>query len=284
MPLRWAAAAAILTAASSAGATPSEDFSIARQKFLTGAYQETVALITPLLYPPPPKLTTEQEAAEAHLLLAVAFYEMGQIPSAEREWKEALKIDSGLTVGPPAFTSKQAEFFSERKEAYDRELKREQEIIDLQRKLANMVVIERRDLWKNFMPFGVGQFQNGHTGKGLAFFLSQAAFVSASIGIWSFQGLRYGFRNGKVPPDELGTAEALQGIQIGTGVVALGLITWGIVDSFVYYKPTSSRKVDPDELDDILKDGAQPAEPATTFRLTPTIGPDYAGAGLSVEF
>lgn len=280
MPLRTMVIAAIMITSATARATPSEDFSNARQKFLTGAYQETVALITPLLYPPPPKLTTEQEAAEAHLLLAVAYYEMGQILAAEREWKEALKIDQGLTVGPPAFNEKQSEFFTERKEAYERERRLREEAETKQRIIDNMVVIDRSNFYYNLIPLGVGQFQNDQTGKGLAFLFSQLGFGGASVGIWVFQGLRYGFRNGKVPTEELDAAETLQAIQIGTGAIALGLIAWGVVDAFVYYEPTRSRKLRPDEIEDVLP----PKKPATTFRITPAVGPDYAGAGLSVEF
>ena len=281
--MRLAVIASLVIATAPALATPSDDFEDARKKFVTGAYQETIALVTPLLYPKPPKLESERETAEAHLLLAVAFYETGQIPAAEREWQEALKINPGLSVGPPAFNSKQAEFFSERKAAYARELKRQQEYEALQRKLKNLVIVERRNLLINFVPFGAGQFQNGQTGKGLAFLISQAVFVGASAGSFFVQGFRYGFAQGSVPADEITTAETLQAIQIGTGVVALGLIGWGIVDALVYYKPTTSRAATTKEdLDDIDLDSG--VKPTSSLQFTPTIGPNYAGAGLSVEF
>lgn len=274
---------AVALTAGTAGATPSQDFLDAKQKFSTGAYTESIAMIVPLLYPPPPKLETQREEAEAHLFLAVAYYEIGNFKKADEEWKVALSIDGNLTVEPPSFTEKQTEFFRERKEAYDRDLARENELRKYRDAIDNLRVIDRRNAVYNIIPLGIGQFQNGQTGKGLAFLFSQLAFGGASIGIWTFQGLRYGFRNGKVPPDELDTAETLQAIQIGTGVVFLGLVAWGIVDAFVYYQPTTSRKPTPDELPD-LGTPAPDSKPATSFRLTPLIGPDYAGAGLSVEF
>ena len=268
-----------------AASSPSQDFLNAKQKFATGAYTEAITLISPLLYPQP-RLNSDKETAEAHLLLAVAYYELGQFSSAEAEWKKALNINAELTVEPPAFSEKQSEFFKERKAAYERENERLRRDAEIREKLQNMVVLERRDAWKNFVPLGLGQFQNGHTTKGIVFFAAQSLFIGANLAAYTLQGVRYGFRNGTVPPDELGTAETLQAVQIGTGVIALGLIAWGIIDAWYYYEPTVSRGVDPELLElfnETNKDEGE-SPPDARLRLSPTVGPDYAGAGLSFEF
>lgn len=277
--------ALVCVAATAAASSPSQEFVNAKRKFSTGAYTEAITLISPLLYPQP-RLGTDRETAEAHLLLAVAYYELGQFSSAEAEWKKALNINAELTVEPPAFSEKQARFFQERKAAYERENERLRRDAEIREKLQNMVVLERRDAWKNFVPLGLGQFQNGHTTKGIAFFAAQTLLIGANLTAYTLQGVRYGFRNGTVPPDELDTAETLQVIQIGTGVAALGLIAWGIIDAWYYYEPTISRGVDPELLELFNETNAEDGDgpPATRMRLSPTVGPDYAGAGLSLEF
>ena len=79
-------------------------------------------------------------------------------------------------------------------------------------------MLEKQRYWVNFVPFGAGQFQNGQKRKGFTFFAAETLTGGLSVGLWSYQVIKYGFR-GKVPRDEVSTVNTLQVVQIGSGVV-----------------------------------------------------------------
>lgn len=75
-----------------------------------------------------------------------------------------------------------------------------------------------------FFPFGVGQFANDQTGKGLAFLGGQLVFGGASVALYQFNR-------------DLGRAgegnTALRASQVVAGAAFWGLALWGVVDALV---------------------------------------------------
>jgi hypothetical protein len=97
-------------------------------------------------------------------------------------------------------------------------------------------IIERRQYWVNFVPFGAGQLQNGRRGKAIAFAATQGVAAATSVGIFVHLVNRYGW-GGTVPSADAAEVRRLQQIQIGAGVVFVGLAVWGVVDSLRDYEP-----------------------------------------------
>src|SRR5690606_22290788 len=120
------------------------------------------------------QLSDARELAEAHLLLGLCHLEGGNDAQADRELEEALLLDPQMSLDPLVFSAralarfsqKQAELSARAKgEAEKAEVARER--LRLRKLIDNMVVLEKRSYWVNFVPFGAGQFQNGQRKKGL---------------------------------------------------------------------------------------------------------------------
>lgn len=281
-------------AASHANATPASDFARARDAFKRGQYRDAIPLLKDLLYPNT-RLSSRSELAEAHLLLGVCHFETDSQKEASAEFNKALRYDSELALDPLLFSEAAVKFFADEKAAYDKRAQEEaekrkiaEENDALRRALENLRVYEKHPYYVNFIPFGAGQFQNGDSRKGMFFSISQATTGGASIGVFGYLWVKYGF-NGKVPPEDASFVRLLQQVQITTGALCLGLMAWGIVDSLRNYQPSVRREADesllPSDLLEKPKRKSPPRQPGTSgLRLSPTIVPNGAGLALSVEF
>lgn len=293
------AALVLLAAQARAQGMPAEKkLEETRQKFLAGEHKDVIQLASSLLYPTP-SLTDPEEILEVHMFLGAAYYEEGDADHARREFEEALKLDSNLVIGPPNYSEKTTKFFNTVKREYLERTdaaRREAEQALRRKFLEETVLFDRRQFYINFIPFGAGQFQNGERGKGIAFLVGQAAFTGASLGLYTYQVLRYGFFGGKVPQDEVDTARTIQMLQIGSGSIAIGLMVWGILDAWANYQPVVSRPLPEDlkqEYLDLFRTGEdhkgrsrrpENKGPQSRIFLAPTVGPESAGLSLSVEF
>lgn len=270
-----------------ANATPAEELEQARESFLSGDYESAVGRFSALLYPKS-RLAEASTIAQAHLLLGVCYFEIKQLKSAETEFEEALFLDSLLRLDANIFSPEAIEFFNAKREAIEKaaiaaaereQLTRKQQALD--RAIKNLVVLEKQRYWVNFVPFGAGQFQNGQKRKGFTFFAAETLTGGLSVGLWSYQVIKYGFR-GKVPRDEVSTVNTLQVVQIGSGVVFFGLLAWGIVDSLSNYEHAVTRQAGPSlikELEDIYD-----IKPTTSMQLVPLITNDGGGMSAIWEF
>ncbi len=274
--------------ASAAHASPNEELQKARESFLAGEYKTSIGQLTALLYPTS-RLAKASSIAEAHLLLGVSFFESGQSDSATREFEEALFLDESLSLSTSLFTTEAVTFFDKTKAEIARKSTEAEQTERLARRqqafnkaVQNLVVLEKYRYWVNFVPFGAGQFQNGQKGKGLAFFIGEAALGGTSVALWGYQVVRYGLSSGTVPRDEVDTVNTIQVVQIGTGALFIALTAWGIVDSLTNYKYEIERKADPSILKE-LKDSLE-SETAFSPLIIPTAGPDRAGVALLWEF
>jgi tetratricopeptide (TPR) repeat protein len=279
--------------ATTAHATPAQDLADAREAFRVGAYDKAMPLLDLLLYPDA-QLARTEDLVEAHVLLAVCHFEVGNERNAAKEFEEALYLDLELTLDTLLFTEEAVDFFDDVKQrvkekaeqdARVRELAEERD--RLQAALENLVVIERRPYWINFLPLGAGQFQNGQKNKGTAFFISEAVLGGTSIGIFVWQWQKFGF-GGQVPLEDASLVRRMQQIQITTGLSALGIMAWGIVDALINYEPTTQLKADesflPTDFNKPLPKNETKGESDSSLQLVPIVGPHGGGLGLSLEF
>lgn len=243
-------AVAVVALAAPAEATPAQELERARELFRAGKFDDALRSLNYLLYPTP-RLAQADDLVEAHVLLGVSAYETGDQKTARREFEEALFLDPTIVLDKLLFSENAIEYFEsiraeiEEREARDAETRRLAEELE---RLRQMVVLEKRPYYINYIPFGAGQFQNGKRGKGLFFAASQGVTGGVSAGIWLYLVGEYGLP-GKVPPEDARTARRLQQIEIGAGVVCLGLMAWGIVDSLLDYEPYVRGRADKSLLD-----------------------------------
>lgn len=277
---------ALLAGSSPANGAPPEELARARETFLAGQFEQAIPLLVSLLYPTS-RLADGDLLAEAHLLLGVSYLETGKPDAATREFEEALFLDQNLALSTSIFSEEAVRFFDRTKSEVQRRARESEEKERLARErdrlrriLENLVVLEKRRYYVNFIPFGAGQFQNGDRTKGVFFFVAQAVTGGTSVALWSYQVNRYGL-GGEVPGDEVATVQRIQVAQIATGAAFFGLVAWGIIDSLANYEHTIQRKPDPSVLEDM---GLGEAPKPTTFRLLPHAGPGGGGLTLSWEF
>jgi len=99
-----------ILAVGTASASPAQDFAKARETFQRGEYKSAIPLLKDLLYPPA-RLSARSELAEAHLLLGVSHFEVGNETEAGVEFRKALRYDLDLALDPLIFSEKAVAFF-----------------------------------------------------------------------------------------------------------------------------------------------------------------------------
>ena len=280
-----------------AQAAPNDELDQARSAYRSAQYSRALPLFNALLYPPPPRLASKEDLADAYLALGVCRYETGDPVGAKREFEQALSINAEIRIDPLIVTDPTAReaFDATRVGIQDRiraEMEAKRRAEDRARLLAireSMVGVETHPLYLVFFPFGVGQLQNQDRAKGVFFAATEAATLITSVSIWGYLVNTYGTRSTRVPLEDAQRVRSLQQLEIGTGFAFLGLYVLGVVDAYVHYKPQTSTTIDesvlPPELRGLLKPEA-PAKkksPKTSFHVVPMLTPDGAGIGLAWE-
>lgn len=306
LALALAVGAVALAVGPAAAASPAEELNRARDAFRRSDWAAAIPVLSSLLYPTP-RLASEEDIYEAHLLLGMCAFEGGDRATAVREFEEAIVLQRERKLGTGVFSDAAVALYEERRLALAEKYRLEAEARALalereqyRRLIESMVVVEKRDYYVNFIPFGAGQFQNGHTRKGIAFATAQGVTGAVSAGIWMYLVGTYGL-SGQVPVAEANSVRRLQQLEIGAGALFLGLAAWGVVDALVHYQPSVVRRPDESLLPPDLRPrppaapgpspapapgGDRPAGPAgpTTLRLAPAPLPGGGGVVLSWEF
>ncbi len=220
---------------------PREVFEDSRSAFASGDFEKALPLLTFLLYPQP-KLSSASDLEEAHVLLGICHYETGNDDDARRELETALFLNPTLELSPAIFSPRARKFLAELKAQVEKSDKENREIKALaderdalRERLANTVIVEKRPYYINFVPFGAGQFQNGHRRTGLIFFTSQLALGGTSATLFSYQVVKYGI-GGSVPPDELKRVNNIRKTQVVTGAACLVSMAAGIVHALIHHE------------------------------------------------
>lgn len=287
-----AALIAIVLWSSVAHATPREDFDQARAAYRSGQYTRALPLLNALLYPEK-KLTDSNETAEAYLALGICRYETGDTPGAKREFEQALLVNSNVRIDPVIVTDTSAiEVFNETRLTMqdrirmDAERRRREELLKIRE---SYVGVEVHSFALNFVPFGIGQYQNGDVGKGVFFTATEVATFGTSVGIFSYLVSTYGLRSTRVPAKDQFTVLRLQQVEIGTGAAFFGLWVLGAIDAYLNYQPQVRVELDesalPPQLRGLMKPEktTKPKRPKTSLHLAPMLSPDGVGIGLSWE-
>ncbi len=280
----------IVLGATAVHATPAQDLDRARQSFRARDWQSAIPLLKSVLYPS--VSVGKDDAVEAHILLGASQFETGERETARDEFKKALEIDPDRSITTLTFSEGAVRVFDQTKEdlrarmEHDAEKKRLAEDRDRLRKYReSLVIYEAKPFYLTFFPFGLAQFNQGRTTRGVLFSVGQGLTFGTSFGVYLYLVGTYGFE-AKVPLLSGPRVRLLQQIEVGTGIAFIGLYAWGVFEAIRNYKPRIQLQGDdsllPPELREIDK---KPKKTSLIERLhiSPMITPSGVGIGIGLE-
>jgi tetratricopeptide (TPR) repeat protein len=239
-----------------------EEFEKARAAYDSQDYARAASLFEALAGGDVPQLTNRSLVLESKKYLGASYLFLGKLAQAEQEFTRLLRMDPGYLLDPLGFPEEVQRLFARVKlhlEAERRasEEERRREELRVQREQTERAERERkrwerlsalaevetvhevRSRWVALVPFGVGQFQNGHASLGAILAVSEGSLLALSIvTYWLHDSLR----GQHPPPDEIADARlAEQGFrytnQISFALFAIIAIT-GIIDAQVRFQGT----------------------------------------------
>lgn len=162
----------------------------ARNEYAYGNYSEAVKELRALLYPM--KLSTDAQVVEARKYLALSYYLLGRRHDVEEEFTKLLYLDPDHELDPFSVAPAVIELFESvrrgLKEQLDSVRQRKSEERLAPPRPGTLRVVQTRSLERSdlatFMPFGIGQFQNGELRNGLLFCIAEVALLAVNVGAY----------------------------------------------------------------------------------------------------
>ena len=266
------------------------DFEAARSLYDQQSYARAVDAFRLLVGTEPPRLADRLLVLESRKYLAASLLFMGAEAEARTQFRLLLQQEPSYALDPLAFPTEVFTQFEQVKEALRKEqteriraeeeaLRRAQEAVREAERLRteNLARLrslastgesrERNSRWIATVPFGVGQFQNGDKGLGVALGMLQGlAAVSSVVSYVSHERLA----DDQPSSSEIRSAQSIEtawrtaNIASFTVFVTLALV--GIIDAHVRFVPErvhyQPRKLPPD-LDRWLRQQNKAAPSAT---------------------
>jgi hypothetical protein len=231
-------------------------------------------------------------------MLGLAYFYTGEESKAKEEFTQLLyvrprhRLDPFLVPPPavafydqiwndPAMKEKLEKIEKERKEKerIEAEKKKEKPPKTVVRRLYLQSQEKHYSRFLTFVPFGVGQFQNGHNVKGILLASGGGLALITNVTCYA---LRYSLRkqdpiSGQYGYEDPDLAEALQITQFVSLGVFLATWVYGVIDASIYFEPVVTTpyvktKEERQELD---------GEPTS---LLPTAFPGGVGLTFSTRF
>ncbi len=236
----WLTSACLLLSVHAWAATPEERFLEAENMFRFQDYQRAETLLAELLYPEV-VLTAPEQVITAHEYLAACYYWLKDDRRMEEEFSVLLTLAPRHRMDPFYYPAGLIERFdASRKRMAELHLIDPDAPVEPKQPPAPIcegveVSIVRRSWIPNLIPFGVGQFVNGHNTKGGLFLAGQVLTLGINIGAYTaIETLRGS--DGLFSHSDAVTARRLRIVQY----VSLGtfgaLAVWGIVDAFLNFE------------------------------------------------
>lgn len=283
-----------LVISATAHASPTDELDHARSSFRSHDCESTAKTLSFLLYPKE-QLALPSDLIEAHEMLGACNADLGRIQEAKNEFEKALQIDPSLHLDPNFFSIGAQRAFDETRNDLETRRAKEAEIRKLQEERARLKLIlenthyvEAHHYGYNFLPFGLGQFQNGDQTKGYLFAAGQGLALSGSFGIWLYLVRKYGVNCPHcVALDDADRVRHLQEAQLALGAIAIGLYGWSVIDAVRHYKAQvqiDKSTLPPDLLRDLDKSKKkQRTSLRERIQIVPMLTPDGAGIGIGWE-
>jgi tetratricopeptide (TPR) repeat protein len=207
---RLAAIGLLLFASSGfAQVLPERELEFVRAQFDAGKYAETIALVRKVI-----SVTnfTDAQRIELHRMAGLSAFNLGDLTSARESFASLLRLNPDYVLDPFVAPPPAIRLFDQLRKDNAEELglvrqllqvRAEQERRRLEeearRKAADLgpkktVVIERRPMWVNLLPFGVGQFSQDRVGMGVTFAVTEGVLAAASaVAFWALELLKVKF-------------------------------------------------------------------------------------------
>ncbi len=252
--------------------TPHDTFDRGRTAFGRAEYRRAIDILKPLVYPEV-LLDSEGEVVQAHRMLGVAYLYTNRPEEAKREFHKLLELRPDYRFDPlldpqpvvDAFNAVVKEEEAEiaaidlRRRQRDAELAaRRQREARLRASSAAPLVYERHSYLLNFVPFGVGQFQNGQRRRGWMFLGVEGGLAAISVGAFVANFALYGVEPHRkclvppptdpgtnlpepCPPDQIDhsqeqTSRRLLEVQLVSGGLFFAAAIWGVIDAVRHYQ------------------------------------------------
>jgi hypothetical protein len=285
--------------------TPTEELQRGKNAFDRGEFARAIEIVRPLLYPDI-RLQSDNQIVQAHRILGVSHLFEKQQSDATSEFRKLLQLSPDYRFDALLDPPEVVDFFNTVRKDYSAELTelegkrkqlekaRQRDREECAKSRLGPTVIERRvgrnSFTLSFVPFGAGQFQNGHRKKGWAFLATESILGAVSIGAFATNlavyGLRphrpcrYNYGDAACPVDAIdhtdeNNARWLTRVQVVSGAMFFGAVVWGIVDAIYYYQPETLLT---------LSDSPKNQPPSGSLRLSPLVMNRAIGPGLSFRF
>ncbi len=201
----------------------------ARNEYMYGNYGRAVELLKELLYPM--RLSTDAQVVEARQYLALSYYLLHRFDDMGDEFAKLLHIEPDYELDPftvpPAIIEMFESIRKQLKPQLDaiRQLRADQKLTKLSPgvRVEVQTRVTERSQFATFMPFGIGQFQNGQVSWGVAFAVSELLLLG--INVAAFVYASQAWENGYLPEDRA----LAQGLLI-TQYASLAMfgVVWGL--------------------------------------------------------
>lgn len=230
---------------------PDQQYRRGQEAYEQGDYKGAIKLLRPLLYPRN-RLPTAKKLIDAHKMLGISSAFEKDVTAAEQSFMAILaerptyRLDP--LIDPPAAVTlfqdvkqRNADMLRqiEERQRREQERRRKDELRkETEKALVELVVereVRRNPYWVNFVPFGAGQFQNGHRGKGYALMASQLTLGTLSLAC--ALALRIAYPGGQASEEDLGMARGLNITMVTSGALFWAAVVYGIIDALVYHRP-----------------------------------------------
>lgn len=176
------------------------------------------------------------ERAEAYRILGLSLFYQDRQPEARAAFLTYLRAEPDAHLDPALVPPEAITLFE------DVRARNLAEIESLRPKPK-----KKRYLLLNLVP-GAGQFQNGDRGKGIVIAAGMGTLLAANIG--SYYWLRSNCDNetrvcGDVDGDDARTARNFQTVNLLSGVGAIGLFAYSVVDGYLGYRAAETAENNP---------------------------------------
>jgi hypothetical protein len=173
----------------------------AKDRFEFGAWADCAGTLRPFLAREP--LLKDEEAVEAWRMLGLAEYHLGDRPAARAAFVNLLSVDPDYALDPFLVPPPIVDFFDRVKRETEPDLAplrerkravREQQRLaeEARRRLlaeeqarngppTKVVKVQERVYLLNWLPFGIGQFQNGERSKGMSIAAGQLTLALVNV-------------------------------------------------------------------------------------------------------
>lgn len=301
MSVRAIATILVLTASfAAAQSTPDRELELVRALFDAGKYGETVALVRKTI-----SITnfTDGQRVELHRMAGLSSFNLGDQPAAKESFLSLLRLNPDYVLDPFVAPPPAIRLFDQvRKDNADElglvrqllQVRAEQERrrLDEERKRKEAeggsrktIVIEKRPVWLNLAPFGIGQFLQERTGAGVAFAVSEGVLAITSIvAYWAIELLKVKYTERvtdvltesgtfertfyAIPPSSTVQRDVWRAIKWSSGGAFVATYLAGVIEAIIRHQG------------DRVTEKVEPAK-AQLF-ITPL--PSGAAAGVSVSF